>query len=45
MTMPSKPNQILPAHAQWMGCTLGQELKAQFSTGLTALEARRRIGQ
>jgi len=29
----------LPGYKKWMACTLAQELKAQFTTGLTTLEA------
>lgn len=29
----------IPDNLKWMACTLGQELKAQFTSGLTTLEA------
>ena len=39
LTTPANPAFTLANHSQWMGCTLGTELKAQFSAGLTTLEA------
>jgi hypothetical protein len=36
---PNKDEMALPGHKKWMACTLAQELKAQFTTGLTTLEA------
>jgi hypothetical protein len=37
---PEKENEIIfPGVKKWMACTLGSELKAQFTSGLTTLEA------
>ena len=36
---PHKEEASFPGMKKWMACTLGQELKAQFTAGLTTLEA------
>ncbi|HET9745050.1 MAG TPA: zinc-dependent metalloprotease [Chitinophagaceae bacterium] len=36
---PNKDDVSFPGYKKWMACTLAQELKAQFTTGLTTLEA------
>ena len=36
---PHKDEAGFPGHKKWMACTMAQELKAQFTAGLTTLEA------